>query len=153
MMKDGIVVAEVDVVGPHGLSLTLLGEDLARLEHLGDEHRALAFGRRREKMEILPDRAADRARYADVMLQSGPSSGDRLTNQVLDDGAALGPELALVAHLAELVRARRVSNHQSAKAAVADEDVGAEPQHEVGYTGFAGGERRRQPTPPTDVAS
>ena len=72
------------------------------------------------------------------MLQAGPPSGDRLTDQVLDDGPALGPELALVAHLAELVSAGRVSNHQSAKAGVAYEDVGAEPQHEVGYTGLAG---------------
>ena len=73
------------------------------------------------------------------MLQPGPASGDRFANQVFHDRAALGPELALVTHFAELVSPRRVANHESAKPSVANEDVGAEPQHEVGYTGFASG--------------
>src|SRR5262249_10734058 len=71
VMEHRIVVTEVHVVRSDGLALTLFGEDVARLEDLGDEHRALAVGRRREKMEVLPDRAAHGARDPDVMLQAG----------------------------------------------------------------------------------
>src|SRR5262249_17431096 len=80
-------------------------------------------------------------RDADVVLESGPSARHRFTNQVLYNRAALGPELALIACFAELAGASRVSNHQSAKAGVANEDVGAESQYEVGYTGFSGGDQ------------
>ena len=61
--------------------------------------------------------------------------------------------LQLVAHLAELVSARRVSNDQPAKPAVADEDVGAEPENEVGYTGFSRAASTAFASASADVAS
>src|SRR6185503_3784452 len=62
MMKDRVVIAELHVVRPDRLPLTFLAENVTRLEDLGDEHRPLALGGRREKVVVLPDRAADRAR-------------------------------------------------------------------------------------------
>jgi len=73
VMKNGVVIAELHVVGPDGLALALLGEDVARLEHFRDEHRSFAFGRGREKMQVLPDRAANSARNAHVVLEARPA--------------------------------------------------------------------------------
>src|SRR3712207_7290503 len=42
VVEDRVVVAELHVVGADGLALSLLGEDLARVEDLGDEHGPLA---------------------------------------------------------------------------------------------------------------
>ena len=53
----------------------------------------------------------------------------------MDDGAALGDEA--VAGRRDPPRA--VADHQAAVAAVADQDVGAEPEEELGHTGSAGG--------------
>src|SRR4051794_23521584 len=97
MVKDSVVVAEVHVVGANRFSLILLGEDLARLEDLRDEHRALTFRGRRKEMKILPDRSADRAGDPHVMLQARPPSGDRLLDEVFHDSATLRPECAAIA--------------------------------------------------------
>src|SRR4051794_22672832 len=102
-MEDRIVVAEVDVLGVDRLPLTLFGQDLCRLEDLGDEHRPLARRRRREEVQVLPHGAANSARDADVVLESGPATLDRLEDHVAHDRAALGSKAAIVTE-AEMAR-------------------------------------------------
>src|SRR5688572_12376726 len=89
MMEDGIVIAELHIVLADGLAFTFFGEDVARLEDFGDEHRALALRRRRQEMEILPDRAANRARNADIMLDSRPAKARGFLDEGLHDRAAV----------------------------------------------------------------
>ena len=96
LMKSARVVPELHVIPVDGLSLAVLGQQLGRLEDLGDEHRSLSFGLRRQKMQILPDRAADGAGDSDVVLQSRPSALDGLRDQLCHHGTALDPELAVV---------------------------------------------------------
>ena len=128
MMKDGVVVAEIHVARVDRLALALRAEDLARLEHLGDEHRALALGRRREEVQVLPDRAADGARNADEVLEPRPAAVHGFRDQVAHHRAALHPELAVVA---PALVVRDIADHDAAEALVADQDVRAEPEHEV----------------------
>src|SRR5262245_48753331 len=74
------------------------------------------------------------------MLQSGPSPRYRLLNQVLDDGAALGPQQTVIAGFAELMCARGVPDDDAAESSVADQDVGAEAQDEIRYIKLTGGQ-------------
>src|SRR4051812_22859609 len=137
MVEHGIVVTEPNVVSPDALSLILFRKNLTRLENLGDEHRPLTLGRRRQKVKILPDRSADCARNAHVVLESGPAFRHRFLDELFDDCAAFRPKQAMVRISAvrpELVCARGVSDDQSAKSLVADQDVGTEAKDEVGYT-------------------
>ncbi len=128
MMEHAVVVAEVHVVRTHRLSLTLRREDVARLEYFRYEHGALALRRGREKVQVLPDCAAHRARDPHVVLESRPAAACRLEYEVAHHRAALHPQSAV---LSPLRVARAVADHESAKAAVAHQDVGAESQHEV----------------------
>src|SRR5690242_15693337 len=74
MVEDGVVVTEADVIGADSPALIFLAEDFARLEHLGDEHRTFAFGGRRQKVQVLPNGAANGTRDAHVMLESRPAT-------------------------------------------------------------------------------
>src|SRR4051812_16625550 len=112
MMKNRIVVAELHILRPDRLSLIFRAQDFARLEYFGDEHRAFAFGRRRQKVQILPDRAADSARNADVMLETRPAARDRSLDELLHGRAAFRPQVADVAALAELEVTRGVSDDE-----------------------------------------
>src|SRR5688500_3559614 len=94
VVEDGIVVAELHIIFADGLAFTFFGQDVARLEDLGDEHRALALRRRRQEVEILPDRAANGARNADVMLDSRPAKARRLLDEGLHDRAAFRAQLS-----------------------------------------------------------
>lgn len=151
MMKDRIVIAEIHVVGADDFTLILFGQDLARIEHLGDEHRSCSFRRRRQKVQILPHRAANRARNPDIVFEPGPTTSNGVLNERLDDRAALTPELASITLFPELMRLRGVSDDQAAKASVSDQNVGAESEDKVGYIvlsrrehgiGKCGGRRR-----------
>jgi hypothetical protein len=145
VVEHGVVVAEPHVVGAHGPALVLLAEDVAPLEHVGDEHRAVALGGGREEVQVLPDGPAHRARDADEVLDPAPPALDRVEDEVLDDRAALGGQQARVALRARGAEAEvvgAVADHQAPVAAVADEDVGAEAEEEVGHPQLAGGEHR-----------
>src|SRR5688572_25094088 len=69
MMEDRVVVPELHVCRVDGPARALLGEKIGGPEGFGDEHRALAIRSGRQEMQVLPDRAADRAGNADVMLE------------------------------------------------------------------------------------
>ena len=140
MMEDAVIVAELDVVGVHGTPVALGAEDVARLEHLRDEDRALALGSRREEVEVLPDRAAHGARDADEVFESRPAASDRLEDQVAHDRAALDAQPAIRVPLG--VRSL-VPDDEAAESAIADEDVRAEPEHEVRHPVGARGHHRR----------
>ena len=56
---------------------------------------------------------------------------------MLDDRAAFGPQTAGLTLVAELVRACGVPDDQPAKAAIADQDIGAKAKNEVGYIRLA----------------
>ena len=46
-MKHGVVIAKRDIVGADDLPFILLRQNLAGVEHLGDEHRSFACRRGR----------------------------------------------------------------------------------------------------------
>src|SRR5918912_1238397 len=92
VVEDAVIVAEADVVLADRLPLPLGAQDLARLEHLLDEHRALALGRGGEEVQVLPDGAPDRARDPDVVLESRPAAAHGFEDEVAHDRAALHPE-------------------------------------------------------------
>src|SRR6266545_754682 len=69
-VKDARIVPEFHVLAVDDATLSLLGEDHRRLEYISDEHRSLARRLRLEKMQILPDGTANRARDSNVMLQA-----------------------------------------------------------------------------------
>src|SRR5689334_6723099 len=95
-MEDGVVVAELDVVRPHRLTLVVRTQDLTTAKDFGDEHSALSLRRGREEVQVLPDGAANGARNADVVLEAGPAQPNRLEDEVLHDGAAFAPELSVL---------------------------------------------------------
>ncbi len=123
------IVAEAHVLAVHHPTLALLRQDLRGLEHFLNEHRALAIRGRREEMKILPDGTTGRARDADVVLDSRPTTMDGFLDQLRDDSPALDPEepIGLEAKVSG-----RVPDDEAAKAAVPDKNVGAEAKHEVG---------------------
>src|SRR4051812_15745010 len=55
VVKYRVVVPELHIARCNDFSLALFRQDLARVEHLGDEHCALALGRRRQEVQVLPD--------------------------------------------------------------------------------------------------
>jgi hypothetical protein len=61
-----------------------------------------------------------------------------LLDQRLDDCAALAPDVAQISLLSELIRLRGVSDDQTAESAITDQNVGTEPEDEVGYIVLAG---------------
>ena len=136
VMEDRVVVPEVDVVPIDRLALALLREQFGRLEHLGDEHRALALGSGREEVQVLPDGAANGARNADVVLESRPAAPNGFRNDLRHHGAAFDPEASIVA---EGEVRRDISDDEAANALVGNEDVGAEPEDEIRNLGTARG--------------
>src|SRR4051794_32842290 len=87
-------------------------------------------------MQVLPDGAADGARDADVVLEARESPLYGLRNQFGHHRAAFDPQLSFVE---ELEVARRVPDDEAAKALVADEYVGAEPEYEIVDAEISGG--------------
>src|SRR5262245_44459390 len=82
VVQDAVVVPELEVITVHCADSALLREDLAGLEHFCNETRALALRWRREKVQVLPDRSAHRARDADVVLQSAQLPLHRCNDEV-----------------------------------------------------------------------
>src|SRR5690349_21398890 len=79
-------------------------------------------------MEILPDRATDGARNSHVVFQAGPASAHRFENQVAKKSATLSPQAPV---RVQLMPTGAVADYQTSKAAVANEDVRAQPKDEV----------------------
>ena len=136
MMKDRVIVAKAHILQIDRLPLTLLREELRRLEYFGDEHGALSLGGGGQEVEILPNGAANGARNADVVLQSGPTAPHSLRNELRHDCAALHPKASIVT---EPEVRRHISNDQSAYALIRDENVRSQSEHEVRNLGFARG--------------
>src|SRR4051812_12422811 len=114
MVKDRVVIAELHVIRFDHLPLTLRAEDFTRLENLGDEHRPLALRRRRQEVQVLPDRAANGAWNADVVLDTRPAARHRSLDELLDGCAAFRPQVTDVAFLAELEMSGSVSDDEAA---------------------------------------
>src|SRR5689334_8546005 len=93
-------------------------------------------------MQILPDRATDRAWDADIVLESRPAAAHRFLNQILDDCTALGPQPAGVAILMERKVSSRIPNDDATKSAITDEYVGTEAEDEVGDVELTRGQNR-----------
>ena len=129
-VEDRIVVAEVEIRGADGAAFVFLGQQIGLQEHLFEEHRPFAFGRRREEVQVLPQRPADGRGDADVMFEPRESRLHGPFDHVgIEDGAAFGPELArLGPHLDVL---GRVADDEAAKASVADDDIGADAEQEM----------------------
>src|SRR5258706_11724183 len=87
-------------------------------------------------MQILPDSAPNGARYSNVVLKAGQFPFDGQGNQFCHHRTALNPELGVVA---ELEMARGIADDQATESLVTDENIGAQPQHEVIESELAGG--------------
>lgn len=133
------VVAEAHRLAVDARARAIRAEQLDRLDDLGDEHRALAFRRGREEVQVLPDRAADGAGDTDIMLESRPSDGDRMPDEIGDDHATLGVD-PTGTEIRDV--ARDIAYDEAADAEVADEDVGTQSEYEAGDA-FSAGRRRR----------
>src|SRR5215211_880810 len=84
-VKDALVVAELHVVTVYNPTLSLLRQDHCRVEHISDEHGALAFRLRLEEMQVLPDSTSDGAGNSDVMFEPRPASLDGLWNDLANN--------------------------------------------------------------------
>ena len=136
VVEGRVVVPELHVRTVNRPALALFCQELRRPEHFGNEHRPLALGGGREEMQILPDRAANGARNADVVLEPGPPAANRLRNELRHHGATLDPELSVLAK--REVRGD-VSDHQTANALVGDQHVRAQTEDEIRNLGLASG--------------
>ncbi|MEA2761319.1 MAG: hypothetical protein QOD47_603 [Gemmatimonadaceae bacterium] len=122
------VVTELHIVPIDGLSSAIVSQQLRRFKDLRDEHGSFSLRGGREKVQVLPDRSTDRTGNTDVVLETRKSALDSLRYQPRHHCPTLHPEPAIIG---ELQMTRSVPNHKAAESLVADEDVGAEPEHEV----------------------
>jgi len=88
-------------------------------------------------MQVLPDRAAHGTGNADVVLEPRPTARDGFLDQILDDGAALGPKETVVAVFAKIVVSGGIADDQTAESPIANENVGTQPENEVRYVEVA----------------
>ena len=128
VVKDGVVISELHIVRADGPALPLFAQDFARLEDFGQEHRSGALRRRRHKVEVLPNRAANCAGNPHIVLQPGPAAANTLEDEIPEHGAAFRPESTIGL---EPMAAGAIPDHQAAKAPIRDQDVGTETQHKV----------------------
>jgi hypothetical protein len=135
MMKDTGVVPELHVAGIDCGARAFFCQEIARAENVGDEHGALSFGLRLEKVQVLPDCAANGAGYSHVMLEAGPSALDSLRDEIGHDSTAFDPKGTGVGE-AEVAGA--ISDYKSAESLVTHEYVGAKPEDEIRNLEFTG---------------
>src|SRR5438105_1192486 len=135
VVEDGIVVTKAYVARVDQPAFSLLAQDVARFKDLRDEHRPLPFWSGREEVQVLPDRAADGTRDANVVLETRPAQSNRFLDEIFDNGAALGSQPTVCG---KTVSRRRVANDQSPKSTVADEDVSPQSEDEMGHFQFSG---------------
>ena len=128
LMECARVVAELHVVPIDRLSPAIVCQELGRLENFRDEHGPLSRWGRRKKVQVLPDRSADRARNPDVVLQTRQSALDGLRYQLCHHCSALHPEPAIVE---KLQMAGSIPDDETPESLVADEDVGTESEYEI----------------------
>src|SRR5689334_4481630 len=95
-VQDGGIIPEPHRRVVERLSLTISGEQLARLHHFGDEHGPFALGSRAKKVQVLPHGTADRARNPHIMFESGPSTFHRLWNQLGDHHSTFGTDVPII---------------------------------------------------------
>src|SRR5690349_2445238 len=136
MMEHAGVVAELHVITVNCFAASILLKQFSRVEDLGDEHRSLALGCWRKKVQVLPNGATNRAWDADIVLESRETARDSLGNELCHHCPTLNPKPAIIV---ELEVTRSVPNHQAAEAFVADQNVGAKTEHEKGYTQLTSG--------------
>ena len=122
------VVTELHVVPIDCLSPAIVCQQLGGLENLRDEHGSLSLRSGRKKVQVLPDRSADRAGDSDVVLQTRQSALDGLRYQPCHHCSAFHPELAVVG---KVQMAGRIPDDETPESFVADEDVGTEPEYEI----------------------
>ncbi len=129
------VVTELHVVPIDCLSPAVVCQQLGGLENLSDEHGSLPCRGGRKKVQILPDRSANRAGNSDVVLQARQSTLDGLRYQPCHYCSAFHPELAPVE---KLQMGGRIPDDEAPESLVADEDVGTEPEYEILDSEFTG---------------
>jgi len=122
------VVTELHVVAVDRLSPAVVCQQLGGLENLRDEHGSLSCRGGRKKVQVLPDRSADRAGNSDVVLQARQSALDSLRYQPCHHCSALNPEPAVVE---KLQMAGCIPDDKAPESPVADEDVCTEPEYEI----------------------
>lgn len=122
------VVTELHVVPIDCLSPAIVCQQLGGLEDLRDEHCSLSRRRGRKKVQVLPDRSANRAGNSDVVLQTRQAALDGLGYQPCHHRSALHPKPAVVE---KLQMAGSISDDEAPESFVADEDVGTEPEYEI----------------------
>jgi len=122
------VISELHVVAIDRPPLPVMGKQLGRFEHLGDEHRSFPGGSGREEVEILPHRSADRAWYPDIVLEPGEAALDGLRDEFCHHRSTFHPELPSVEKLQVI---GDVPDDETAESLVSDEDVCAESEDEV----------------------
>ena len=122
------VVTELHVVPIDCLSPPIVGQQLGGLENLRDEHGSLSRRGGRKKVQVLPDRSANRAGNSDVVLQTRQSALDGLRYQPCHHCSALHPEPAIVE---KLQMAGSIPDDEAPESFVANKDVGAEPEYEI----------------------
>ena len=140
VVEDRIVIPERHVVAVDRPALAFLGEQVRRLDHFSNEHRTFTLGSGRQKVQVLPHGTANGARNANVVLEPGPAPPHRLGNDFRHHGAALDPEPTIVTK-GEM--RRTIPNDEAAYSLVGNENVGAQPEHEIrnlsaarGYNGL-----------------
>src|SRR5258705_6782133 len=87
-------------------------------------------------MEVLPDGPADRARDPDVVLQTAPAAAYRFRDELRHHGATLDPEPPIIVKNGV---SGYVRNDEAGHALVGDENIGAEPEHEIRNLRLASG--------------
>ncbi len=130
------VVTELHVIAIDRLSPAIVGEQLRRLEDLGDEHGPFPRWCGRKKVQVLPDRSADSTGNPDIVLQTRQPTLDGLRNQPCHHRSALHPQPSVVE---KFQMARGIPNDETAEPLVADEYVGAETEHEILDSEVTGG--------------
>src|SRR5437868_8627890 len=91
LMQHARIVTELHIVAVDCFPDTVLTKQLRSVENLGDEHRALASRRGREKVQILPHGTADCAGDTDVMLETCKPARNGLGNEPGHHCPALNP--------------------------------------------------------------
>lgn len=118
-MQSTRVVAEVHLGAADACSLATGHQEFDRLDELCQKNSALARGRWRQKVQVLPERATHRAWNAHKMFETREAATGTLTDQITDNHPGVrGHAVTLERHLPG-----GVPNHQATNTAITNQDV------------------------------
>ena len=128
-VENARIIAELHVLPVDSSAIALFGQDFSAFEDISNEHGALPLWLRLEEMEILPDGTSDRAWNPDIVLQAGQSFFDSQRDYFPDDCPALHCQSPVDLEFQSL---RFIADNQTSESLIANEDVRAQAQYEVG---------------------